>query len=64
MTEYKKLYNSLLKSEDLFELDAEFTGVWEEDADRFIQLQDELEYLTETPLLGEEDGYEDEEDFD
>jgi hypothetical protein len=58
-TEHRALYNSLLKSEDLFELDSNFTGVWEEDKKRFIDVQNELEYLTDTPLF--EDDEEDEE---
>jgi len=52
MTEYRKLYDSLLKSEDL---SPEFVGVWEEDKKLFIELQDELEYLAETPLIEDED---------
>jgi len=52
MTEYRELYDSLLKSEDL---SPEFVGVWEEDKKLFIELQDELEYLAETPLIEDED---------
>lgn len=63
MIEYRKLYNSLLKSEDLFELDDSFTGTWEADKERFVEIQDELEFLTETPLILE-DEEEQEEGFD
>ena len=62
-TEYRELYNSLLKSEDLFELDSNFTGVWEEDKKRFIDVQDSLDYLTDTPTIYfEDDNEEDEEE--
>ena len=56
--EYKKLYDSLLKTDELFELGSEFVGVWEEDRTHFVELQNDLEYLAETPLIEDEDEYE------
>lgn len=63
MTEYKKLYDQLLKTEDLLDVFPHASGVWEEDKKEFIKLQDELDYLTETPLILEENEEEQEEDF-
>lgn len=62
MTEYKNLYDQLLKSGDLFFVFPDASGDWITDKSAFIALQDELDYFTETPLLLE-DEEEQEEDF-
>ena len=48
MTEYKNLYDQLLKSGDLFDVFPDATGDWSIDRKAFIELQDELDYLTTT----------------
>ncbi len=62
MTEYKKLYDQLLKSGDLFEVFPDAVGEWSKDKKGFVELQDELEYFTTTSLIIDEE--EQEEDFD
>lgn len=63
MTGYKNLYDQLLKSGELFDVFPTALGIWEEDKKEFTELQDELEYLTETPLLLDEEDEEEQEDF-
>ena len=61
MTEYRKLYDSLLKAE---ELPGNFTGSWEEDKEEFISAQEILEKIITDQIdvyLDEED--EEQEDF-
>ncbi len=53
--EYRKLYDSLLKSDDL---SSDFTGDWEEDKRLFIESQDELDRLVNTITeIEDEDEY-------
>ena len=61
MTEHKKLYDLLLKSGDLFDVFPDAVGDWSQDKKGFIEIQDELDYLTNTPLEIDE---EEQEDFD
>jgi hypothetical protein len=63
MTGYRNLYDQLLKSGELLDVFPTALGIWEEDRAEFIQLQDELEYLTETPLILDEEDEEEQEDF-
>ena len=63
MINYKNLYDQLLKSGDLFDVFPDASGDWIEDKKQFIELQDELEYLTDTPLILDEDEEEEQEDF-
>lgn len=59
MSRYKKLYDALLINKELFDIDSNFTGVWEDDKKRFIDVQDALENLTQ-----EQEYFEDEEEQD
>lgn len=59
MTEYKNLYDKLLKDGDLFDLMPEAKGNWEEDKRGFIEIQDELEYDSDTFLFLDEEEQED-----
>lgn len=43
MQKYKKIYDALMKSGDLFE---GLTGEWEQDKHEFIELQKELDNYT------------------
>lgn len=54
---YKHLYESLLQSEDLFEMFSSMTGVWEKDKKKFTKLQKEMEDLAKdlTIEIDEED---------
>ena len=60
MTEYKKLYDQLLKSGDLLDVFPSASGDWNQDKKLFIELQDELDYLTDTPLILEDEEEQDE----
>lgn len=55
MTEYRNLYEQLLKSGDLFEVLPEAVGDWDKDKKAFIKAQDELDYITNTQALLEDD---------
>lgn len=60
MTDYKKIYDSLLKAETL---PSNFTGNWEDDKKEFISVQEILEKI----LIDQIDVYrdkEEQEDFD
>lgn len=46
MSRFKQLYDSLLETEDL-KLYGSFTGDWEKDKKKFIQLQTDLEAQAE-----------------
>lgn len=58
MTEYKKLYDNLLKSGDLFEVFPDAVGEWSADRKGFIELQDEMEYNITTENYLDEDAEE------
>ena len=62
MSEHKKLYDQLLKSGDLYEVFPDSTGDWSKDKKGFIELQNEMDYLTTTELVLDEE--EQEEGFD
>lgn len=48
MQKYKKIYESLMESEDLYVLFEDMTGEWDTDKHRFIELQKELDkYISE-----------------
>lgn len=57
MIRYKRLYNTLLNANELFDMDSSFVGIWEEDKKKFIDVQDALENLTL-----EQEYFEDEEE--
>jgi hypothetical protein len=62
MSEYKKLYDQLLNSGDLYEVFPDLTGEWSKDKKEFIELQDEMDYIITTELIIDEE--EQEENFD
>lgn len=43
MSRFKKLYETLLKNEDLYVLFPNFTGEWYEDKEEFIEVQLKME---------------------
>jgi Leucine-rich repeat (LRR) protein len=46
MTNYKKLYDSLIQSEELLEIFPQLKGNWEKDKEKFIKIQNQMENLT------------------
>lgn len=62
MMEYKKLYNSLLESGDLFDVFPDAVGEWSKDKKEFVDIQNQMEYDTNTPLIIEDE--EEQEYFD
>ncbi len=57
--EYKTLYDKLLNDGDLFDFMPDATGTWIDDRKGFIEIQDELDYITDTPLGIDNDEQED-----
>lgn len=62
MMEYKKLYDNLLESGDLFDVFPDAVGEWSKDKKEFVDIQNQMEYNTSTPLIIEYE--EEQEDFD
>jgi len=53
-SDFKKLYDCLLDSEDLKTMYKGLTLVWEEDKEKFIRFQTELEQLANITNVDEE----------
>ncbi len=61
MMEYKKLYDQLLESGDLFDVFPDAVGDWSKDKKIFVEIQNEMDYIANTPLIIDEE--EQDEDF-
>ena len=54
MRDYKKLYDCLLNTEELHKMFPKLSGKWENDKNKFIQYQSELESLANIQEVDEE----------
>lgn len=54
MRDFKKLYDCLLETDELYILFPNLTGVWSKDQKKFIQAQTELEKDAKAIIVDEE----------